>query len=263
MTVYVMSHKKFNYKLSAGYVPMLLGAQGKNIPVGYLSDSEGKNISFKNQNYCELTGLYEIWKNYNDSYVGLAHYRRYFLNRDFKSRFLLYALIMLKGNIQAKPVTEEKLRKLLEGYDWIIPTPEIQMGKNLWSHYGNNHYIEDLEKTRDVIADLSPEYLLSFDKVLKHSNKMAPFNMFYTKKEQLDCYCEWLFNILFELEKRVDISQYDSFQCRLYGFISEELFNVWIDKNRQLKVKYLTVYNTHLQSRKSILERFKERGRVK
>ena len=92
---------------------------------------------------------------------------------------------------------------------------------------------------------------------------MAPFNMFYTRKEQLDNYCEWLFSILFELEKRVDISQYDSFQSRIYGFISEELFNVWIDKNSQLKVKYLTVYNTHLQSRGAIVRRIRERGRVK
>lgn len=92
---------------------------------------------------------------------------------------------------------------------------------------------------------------------------MAPFNMFYTRKEQLDNYCEWLFSILFELEKRVDISQYDSFQSRIYGFISEELFNVWLDKNSQLKVKYLAVYNTHLQSRGAIVRRIRERGRVK
>lgn len=263
MTIYVMSHKKFDYNLPSGYVPMLLGATDKKIPGRYLSDSNGNNISYKNKNYCELTGLYEIWKNYNDEFVGLAHYRRYFWNHDVKSRFVLYTLIMLKGDIKARPVAEQELRGMLKKYDWIVPTPEIQMGRNLWCHYGKHHYIEDLEITREVIADISPEYLVSFDKVLKHNNRMAPFNMFYTRKEQLDNYCEWLFSILFELEKRVDISQYDSFQSRIYGFISEELFNVWIDKNSQLKVKYLTVYNTHLQSRGAIVRRIRERGRVK
>ena len=72
-----MTHKYFEYPLPDGYMPMLLGATDKKIPGRYLSDSNGNNISYKNKNYCELTGLYEIWKNYNDEFVGLAHYRRY------------------------------------------------------------------------------------------------------------------------------------------------------------------------------------------
>ncbi|WP_273708485.1 DUF4422 domain-containing protein [Leuconostoc mesenteroides] len=120
-------------------------------------------------------------KKYNDEFVGLAHYRRYFWNHDVKSRFVLYALIMLKGDIKARPVAEQELRGMLKKYDWIVPTPEIQMGRNLWFHYEKHHYIEDLEITREVIADISPEYLVSFDKVLKHNNRMAPFNCSYTE----------------------------------------------------------------------------------
>ena len=51
------------------------------------------------------------------------------------------------------------------------------------------------------------------------------------KKELLDAYCTWLFDILFELEKRIDPSQYDSFHARYLGRISERLLDVWIDKN--------------------------------
>ena len=54
--------------------------------------------------------------------------------------------------------------------------------------------------------------------------------MFVMKKEKFDEYCQWLFTILFELEKRIDISNYNQYESRVFGFISERLFNVWLEK---------------------------------
>jgi hypothetical protein len=51
------------------------------------------------------------------------------------------------------------------------------------------------------------------------------------KRKYFDEYCTWLFDILFELEKRVDVSSYDSFHSRFYGRISELLLDVWINTN--------------------------------
>lgn len=36
------------------------------------------NIDVKNSLYCELTGMYYLWKHGNDEIVGLEHYRTYF-----------------------------------------------------------------------------------------------------------------------------------------------------------------------------------------
>ena len=66
--------------------------------------------------------------------------------------------------------------------------------------------------------------------------------MFVMKKQLFDEYCSWLFSILFELEKRIDISGYNQYEARVFGFISERLFNVWLEK-QQLKVKEVPVVN--------------------
>ena len=66
------------------------------------------------------------------------------------------------------------------------------------------------------------------------------FNIFVMKKEILNDYCTWLFDILFELEKRVDEKKYDKFHARFYGRISEILLDVYIYKNN-LKFKEINV----------------------
>lgn len=75
--IYIATHKKFNVPNLNGYCALQVGAEGKE-KYGYLRDNIGNHISGKNANYCELTGLYWIWKNTDDSYKGLVHYRRYF-----------------------------------------------------------------------------------------------------------------------------------------------------------------------------------------
>jgi hypothetical protein len=55
--------------------------------------------------------------------------------------------------------------------------------------------------------------------------------MFIMKKELADRYCEWLFDILFELEKHLDISDYSANDKRVFGFVSERLLDVWINVN--------------------------------
>lgn len=66
--------------------------------------------------------------------------------------------------------------------------------------------------------------------------------MFVMKKVLFDKYCSWLFSILFELEKRIDISSYNQYEARVCGFISERLFNVWLEK-QLLKIKEVPVIN--------------------
>lgn len=61
------------------------------------------------------------------------------------------------------------------------------------------------------------------------------------KKSLCDRYCSWLFDILFELEKRIDVSSYDMYQKRVFGFLSERLFTVWLH-HENLRVTNQEVY---------------------
>ena len=68
-------------------------------------------------------------------------------------------------------------------------------------------------------------------------------NMFVAKKELIDKYCEWLFTILSNVEKRIELGLRNDYQKRVFGFLAERLFNVWIEKNN-LEVYVCNVENT-------------------
>ena len=55
-------------------------------------------------------------------------------------------------------------------------------------------------------------------------------------RELVDRYCTWLFDVLFELESRLDISEYSDNDKRVFGFVAERLLDVWLETN-QIKYK--------------------------
>ena len=231
VAIYVCTHKKFDYKLDDEYYALQVGALGKT-DLGYLKDSTGNNISERNPNYCELTGLYWIWKNSDFDIVGLTHYRRYFFRNlfDFKNKKVLNkAFIIIK----------------LEKYDAILPNKRFYK-ESMYEIYKRDHHINDYENIREIIKKVSPEYLIDFDNFSK-SHECFLYNMFICRKKLIDEYCDWLFKLLFELEKCTNIDSYDDYNKRIYGFLSERLFNVWIIHNK-LRVYECNVYNTENSS---------------
>ena len=212
------------------YIPLHVGRDGK-ADLGYIGDNSGENISAKNANYCELTGLYWAWKNLKNDYIGLCHYRRYFARENIHT-----------DNIEKKKTAilhRKDYEKLLQEYDVILPVKRNYYIETVRSQYEHAHNKRDLDEAEKIIKELYPEYSEAFTKVMSRT-KLHILNMFVMKKTLFDEYCSWLFNILFELEKRIDINSYNQYEARVFGFISERLFNVWLEK-QQLKVKEVPV----------------------
>lgn len=221
LKIFICTHKEFIFSKEKCFIPLLCGANF-NKDINEKKDNIGDNISSKNKNYSELTGLYWIWKNISNKYVGLCHYRRYFSFGNKRCR-----------NIKKIKYEENKIKEILKIYDIILPSREV-MGLTIEQEYKKDHIEQDWEKLKEVIKDIAPEYYKTALKVF-NEHEFYPLNMFISKKEIIDKYCEWLFKILFELEKRIKISE-DPYQARVFGFISERLIKVYVDKNN-LKVK--------------------------
>lgn len=228
ITVIVATHKEYKMPGDELYLPVQVGAEGKK-DLGYTKDNTGKNISTKNPFFCELTGLYWAWKNLDSDYVGLAHYRRHFTLSKKKYKDI-------EKNIELA-LTRKQAKELFKNYDVILPKKRKYYIENLYDHYKHTMHIEPLDETRKIIEEKCPRYLEEFDKLHKRTSAHM-FNMFIMKKEILDGYCNWLFDILFELEKRVDNSQYDQFHARFYGRVSELLLDVYLNTNN---IKYTEV----------------------
>ena len=245
--ILVAAHKKYWMAEDLVYMPLHVGAEGKE-PLGYTSDNTGDNISSKNPNYCELTGLYWAWKNLHADYVGLCHYRRYFAHSDSPNASLEEKKqLILKRN---------DYEKLLQSYDVIVPFRSL-WGRHMTTkdQYEGSHYSKDLCILRQVIQEKQPDYVDAFEVVMKRHSSHC-LNMFVIKKEHFDRYCEWLFSILFEVEKRVDISDYDTYQARIFGFMSERLVDVWLC-NEKMRIKEVPVVYLEDQKHVSLKNRVK------
>ena len=245
--IIIATHKKYFMPSDDMYLPLHVGKSGKE-ELGYQGDDTGDNISLKNPNFCELTGLYWAWKNLPNDYLGLIHYRRFFSVKSRAER--------KKNPLETLYLTREEASQLLSQYNVIVPSKRNYYIETLYSHYANTLHAEHLDITREIIAEKCGEFLGSFDKVMKQRSGYM-FNMFIMSKELTNSYCSWLFPILFELEKRLPADKYSAFHARFYGRVSELLFNVWLmqyNKKTPIKIKELPfVYGEKVNWGKKIL----------
>ena len=226
-------------------LPIQVGAKISNVSLNIQRDdqingNEVENISDKNQGFCELTALYWAWKNIkkiypNLEYIGLNHYRRYFAFDEVRSTGS--AIQRHVDTISDYKVDKCKLEKILSSGK-IVTNPKAKLKCSVGASYEHAHNSTDLRILHDVVKELYPEYLDAFNEFYIRTNYFYDCNMFIMPFSEFGQYCEWLFSILFETERRVNTLGYDAYQRRVFGFMAEHLFTLWILK-RKLRIQPL------------------------
>lgn len=210
---------KTDYESPEFVESLQVGAEFADRIVAKLQDNTNENISDRNGNYSELTGLYWVWKNYiqsgeaNNGYVGLAHYRR-FLNLS----------------------NDDLMRMQDNDIDAVLPYP-MPYEPNIEAHH--ERYLTDWEWSAvlQALEELEPQYAAGFKEILSQGY-LYNYNIIVAKEEVLSDYCEWLFRLLFRIE---EISNPDGSKApnRYIGYVGETLETLYFMYNKhKLKIAH-------------------------
>ena len=219
--ILVATHKKYRMPDDPIYLPVQSGS-ALHPDLGYQRDDDGENISHKNVAYNIMCVKFWAWKNVEADYIGIAHYRRHFsYKKGAKKQF---------ENVLNGREAEE----IIKDADIILSPRRYYPFFTIKTHYiyTKGSYIEthkrDIEILRDVISENHNDYLCAFDLVMNrrwyHSG-----SLFIMKKELYGKYCEFIFSIGDEVEKRLRTERKDL--TRYIASVTELLVDVWIEKN--------------------------------
>ena len=229
--IFICAHKEVPLPKHPYFLPIQAGAALRDHINGYQPDDEGDNISLKNPHFCELTCHYWAWKNLkNVDIIGLNHYRRYFDFTRTWPQFSADKHFISTNTFLKQEYKFPDLENILSKYDIILPVARHWRVSNT-NQYGDYHIAKDWEMLRQIIKERSPQYIPAFEKTMDRSNKAVGYNMFITHWKHFEVYSEWLFDILFEVERRVPPID-DPIQSRIYGYMSERLINVFCKRHR-------------------------------
>lgn len=190
--------------------PLQVGAALCTERVADLVDCNGENISHKNVNYSELTGLYWIWKNRlqnpSDAYVGLVHYRR-ILN-----------------------LSNDDILRLTDNYiDVVLPYP-MPYVPNIGEHHRRYIREADWNALLTALKEMHPEYVESFNNILKQQY-MYNYNIIMAKESVLADYCSWLFPLLERIEE-LSVPPGSERADRYIGYMCETLETLYFMYNK-------------------------------
>ena len=198
----------------------------KNDIVLSMHDNDGDNISNKNPSYCELTVQYWAWKNLRCDVCGIFHQRR-FLDLSGINKRYPYRIAKQPDEItlQKAGLSYQAVCELTDKYS-VIANRRENLYESVETFYNRNdrQNFDDIGLLKDIIKEKYSEYYPSAEKYFKGTYSYF-CNVFIMDKKMFDCYSEWLFDILFEYEKR---KPENLFYPREMGKLGERLFGIYM-----------------------------------
>ena len=259
--IFIAYHKPFDIIKGDFIVPVHAGrACTKNKEIGFntnhlhtilddmIGDDTGNNISDRNNEFSECTVLYWAWKNNKFDklrYVGFFQYRRQLILNDFfeksKNDFekKVYKCVHFKridDNFSSRiGLTEENIIHALDTYDCLIPYSSDLAAMNISSPYEDwvrkipGVHLGDLVELEKLMAEVHPELQESFEEYINSPQKLM-YQLFITRPEIAKRYCDWMFNILFRIDKRINTDMYSINGKRTLGYLAEILYGFYFTR---------------------------------
>ena len=230
--ILVCHHKKGPYIKNDCVMPIQVGKALHDVSLDYcIGDDTGDNISRKNKSWCELTALYWAWKNLDADYYGLMHYRRYLT---FANNSECYPVTSIHHPVLEKSMREENIRNMCTRYDiitgaiWPIhPYALPKLPMTAYDFYKKEHIISDLDIALEEIKRCFPQYCPAAQHEM-NATECFFMNLMVLRKDLFHQYCEFLFGVLEEVEKKISLDGRDSYQYRVFGFLAERLANIFV-----------------------------------
>lgn len=250
MTLYCVTHKPIT-DFSVEKIHLIQVGQGDS-DFSDIRDNQGDNISSRNSTFSELTAFYQVWRNRRSDYVGFCHYRRFFIPPGLDQ----WAANSLTKPYEAAPVgytgegnyascysansnqveqilshssvtSDDWYHLALASNDIILPKSNLLPEGDMIYQYGTSHPLNPMFALLQLMSE-KDHYLGKAAYEYFRSAETAHWNnLFITRWSIFSDYCEFLFELLFELEKRIEtpLCQY---QRRVFAFLSERLLNFWV-----------------------------------
>lgn len=201
-----------------------------------IGDDNGENISKLYPHFSTTTAIYWAWKNQdkldNPDFIGFMNHRRHLsFNVNKKFKYDSDGLIRSEElNSAYKIMHRLKESKINE----IVYQNDIIVGKHHTSNPYKNYksccdylHIKDYDLAIDLLKEKYPKLAIYADKY--NSGKKSYFyNIFIMKKVFFNEYCEILFDLLFEIDKKIDYENYGFKEKHALGYISEWITGIYL-----------------------------------
>lgn len=230
---YVITHKESSIPNANWITPLGVGGFTSST-VAEADNTHEKNISHLNKYYCELTGIFHVWKNSNAEYIGISHYRRYLNLLPIPDNS--HAWLSAETNTPILDFLQrdeqyDKALELLEHYDLILPRAvysNISVGNDYMqahSHHEWHKFIEILDQKYGI-----------HNHSMIHERRNFLCNMMITRRSIFNQYCSELFDTINKVYEECGIpneipgARYQPF--RYPGYLAERFMSAFVNVHK-------------------------------
>lgn len=260
-----LPYNNVNYVYSSNvFHQIFVGDVCNKITTKAFIDKTENNIAKKHKYYGELTGYYWLLKNFfcslDSEYIGFCQFY-HFLDFNSEKPVSQKTTNMYVDDFQKafETYTEDEVYKCVKNHDVVIAEKKTvtETAKN---YYLKSYSEKYLNLTINVIKEVSPELSKEANEFIQ-SCSIYPFGTFIMKKEFMMEFLDWLFNILFNIERKTNLNTLNTLDNIDSVFISECFLNIWLlhkQKTSDFKIRTLNRIETFYDIKKYITKCMKD-----